>query len=62
MLPSGVLKELRGFDAILLGAIGHPKVKPGILEKSHDEHGFNRFLHSSDRHFPDPVCTGDPHP
>jgi len=25
--------ELRGFDAIYLGAVGHPKVAPGILEK-----------------------------
>lgn len=25
--------ELRGFDAIMLGAVGHPDVKPGILEK-----------------------------
>jgi 3-isopropylmalate dehydrogenase len=33
VLPSDVLEELRGFDAILLGAIGRPKVKPGILEK-----------------------------
>jgi 3-isopropylmalate dehydrogenase len=33
ILPAGVLDELRGFDAILLGAIGHPDVKPGILEK-----------------------------
>ena len=33
ILPSAVLQELRGFDAILLGAIGHPDVKPGILEK-----------------------------
>jgi 3-isopropylmalate dehydrogenase len=32
-LPDSVLEELRGFDAILLGAIGHPDVKPGILEK-----------------------------
>lgn len=32
-LPSGVVDELRQFDAILLGAIGHPEVKPGILEK-----------------------------
>jgi 3-isopropylmalate dehydrogenase len=32
-LPDGVVEELRGFDAILLGAIGHPEVKPGILEK-----------------------------
>ena len=33
VLPEGVVEELRGFDAILLGAIGHPDVKPGILEK-----------------------------
>jgi len=31
-LPDSVLKELRGFDAIYLGAIGHPDVAPGILE------------------------------
>ena len=31
--PSRAVDELRGFDAILLGAIGHPDVKPGILEK-----------------------------
>jgi 3-isopropylmalate dehydrogenase len=28
-----VIAELRKFPAILLGAIGHPDVKPGILEK-----------------------------
>ena len=33
ILPASVLEELRGFDTILLGAIGHPEVKPGILEK-----------------------------
>ena len=33
VLPESVLKELRTFDAILLGAVGHPEVKPGILEK-----------------------------
>ncbi len=33
ILPSGALEELRGFQAILLGAIGHPEVEPGILEK-----------------------------
>jgi 3-isopropylmalate dehydrogenase len=27
------VNELRGFSAIYLGAIGHPDVKPGILEK-----------------------------
>ena len=32
-LPSSVLSELRQFDALYLGAIGHPDVKPGILEK-----------------------------
>ena len=32
-LPDSAVEELRGFDAILLGAIGHPDVKPGILEK-----------------------------
>ena len=33
ILPDSTLKELRGFDAIFLGAIGHPEVNPGILEK-----------------------------
>jgi len=32
-LPDSVLSELRGFDALYLGAIGHPGVTPGILEK-----------------------------
>ncbi len=32
-LPNSVLKELREVDAIYLGAIGHPEVKPGILEQ-----------------------------
>jgi len=32
-LPDSVLDELREMDAIYLGAIGHPEVKPGILEK-----------------------------
>ena len=31
VLPDSVLAELRKFPAILLGAIGHPDVKPGIL-------------------------------
>ncbi|MBD3315176.1 MAG: 3-isopropylmalate dehydrogenase [Chitinivibrionales bacterium] len=30
--PDSVLEELKTFDAIYLGAIGHPEVKPGILE------------------------------
>jgi 3-isopropylmalate dehydrogenase len=33
ILPESVLEELKGFKAIYLGAIGHPDVKPGILEK-----------------------------
>jgi 3-isopropylmalate dehydrogenase len=33
VLPDSVVGELRKFPAILLGAIGHPGVKPGILEK-----------------------------
>jgi len=32
-LPDSAIEELRRFDAILLGAIGHPDVPPGILEK-----------------------------
>lgn len=32
-LPDSAVDELRGMDAILLGAIGHPDVKPGILEQ-----------------------------
>jgi 3-isopropylmalate dehydrogenase len=33
VLPDSVVDELRQHDAIYLGAIGHPDVKPGILEK-----------------------------
>jgi len=33
VLPDSAATELRQFPAILLGAIGHPDVKPGILEK-----------------------------
>ncbi|MDD5458652.1 MAG: 3-isopropylmalate dehydrogenase [Phycisphaerae bacterium] len=32
-LPDSGVEELRKFDSILLGAIGHPEVAPGILEK-----------------------------
>jgi 3-isopropylmalate dehydrogenase len=32
-LPDSVLNELRTLDAILLGAVGHPDVRPGILER-----------------------------
>ena len=33
VLPENAADELRKFDSIFLGAIGHPDVKPGILEK-----------------------------
>ena len=33
LVPDSVLKELAKVDAIYLGAIGHPDVKPGILEQ-----------------------------
>jgi 3-isopropylmalate dehydrogenase len=33
VLPENAADELRKFDTIYLGAIGHPDVKPGILEK-----------------------------
>ena len=33
LLPDTMLSEFREFDAILFGAVGDPRVKPGILEK-----------------------------
>ncbi len=33
ILPDSAVSELRDFDAIFLGAIGHPDVAPGILEQ-----------------------------
>jgi 3-isopropylmalate dehydrogenase len=33
VLPDDALAELRGFDAILLGAVGTPEVPPGVLER-----------------------------
>ncbi|MEW6239050.1 MAG: 3-isopropylmalate dehydrogenase [Candidatus Omnitrophota bacterium] len=33
ILPDSAIEELKKFNAIYLGAIGHPDVKPGILEK-----------------------------
>jgi 3-isopropylmalate dehydrogenase len=33
VLPAGAVDQLRKFDAIYLGAIGHPEVPPGVLEK-----------------------------
>ena len=32
-LPGDVLETMRGSDAILFGAVGHPDVEPGILEQ-----------------------------
>lgn len=33
VLPDEVLDEIRGFDAVLLGAVGTPDVPPGIIER-----------------------------
>jgi len=33
MLPDSSIEELRHLDALYLGAIGHPDVKPGILDR-----------------------------
>lgn len=33
ILPENATEILRGYDAVFLGAIGHPDVAPGILEK-----------------------------
>jgi len=33
ILPEGAADELRQYDAIFLGAIGHPDVAPGVLER-----------------------------
>jgi len=33
VLPDSAVSDLRKFKAIYLGAVGHPQVKPGILEK-----------------------------
>ena len=33
VLPDDTLDELRGFDAILLGAVGTPDVPPGVIER-----------------------------
>ena len=33
VIPDSAAEELKKFDSIFLGAIGHPDVKPGILEK-----------------------------
>jgi 3-isopropylmalate dehydrogenase len=33
VLPAGIVDDLRKHDAIFLGAVGHPDVPPGVLEK-----------------------------
>ncbi|MEW6458098.1 MAG: 3-isopropylmalate dehydrogenase [Bacillota bacterium] len=33
VLPPDAVEQLKRYDAIYLGAIGHPEVRPGILEK-----------------------------
>jgi 3-isopropylmalate dehydrogenase len=32
-LPAGAVEKLKKFDAIFLGAVGHPDVPPGVMEK-----------------------------
>jgi 3-isopropylmalate dehydrogenase len=34
LVPSAVIDEWRTLDAVLLGAIGHPDVEPGLVERS----------------------------
>ena len=34
LVPDSVIDEWRGLDAVLLGAIGHPDVEPGLVERS----------------------------
>ena len=33
VLPNGAMEELRQYDAIYLGAVGHPEVPAGVIEK-----------------------------
>ena len=33
VFPDETLEELRGYDAILLGAVGTPEVPPGVIER-----------------------------
>jgi len=33
ILPDSAIEEFKKLDAIYLGAVGHPEVKPGILEQ-----------------------------
>lgn len=33
VLPDSAIEEFKKMDAIYLGAVGHPDVKPGILEQ-----------------------------
>ncbi len=34
LVPNSVIEEWRELDAVLLGAIGHPDVEPGLVERS----------------------------
>jgi 3-isopropylmalate dehydrogenase len=34
LVPDRVVEEWRGLDAVFLGAVGHPKVEPGLVERS----------------------------
>jgi 3-isopropylmalate dehydrogenase len=47
VLPEGAVEDLKRYQAIYLGAIGHPDVKPGILEKGillHLRFGLDQYI------------------
>lgn len=47
ILPDPVLKDLKESDAILFGAIGHPDVRPGVLERGiilRIRHELNQYI------------------
>jgi len=47
VLPEGAVEDLKCYQAIYLGAIGHPDVKPGILEKGillHLRFGLDQYI------------------
>jgi len=47
VLPESVIEDLRRCDAIFLGAVGHPDVPPGVLEKGillHLRFAFHQYV------------------
>ena len=58
LVPDSILEEFRGQDAIFLGAIGHPDVKPGILEKGillHIRFELDQYINFGDTYNPTPL-------